>query len=41
MYKKEENVPDFFWNIHKEERNKLLDLKKKYKKEVIYPSEFL
>ncbi|MFX1394276.1 MAG: phosphoenolpyruvate carboxykinase (GTP) [Promethearchaeota archaeon] len=41
MYKKEENVPDFLWNIFKEERNKLLSLKQKYKKDEISPLEFL
>ncbi|MFW9897730.1 MAG: phosphoenolpyruvate carboxykinase (GTP) [Candidatus Thorarchaeota archaeon] len=41
MYKKEENVPDFFWKILYDERDKLLVLKKKYRKEIISPFEFL
>jgi phosphoenolpyruvate carboxykinase (GTP) len=41
MYKKEENVPDFFWKILYDERDKLLVLKEKYKKEIISPFEFL
>ena len=41
MYKKEDKVPDFFWTILNEEREKLLGLKEKYKKEEISPEEFL
>ena len=41
MYKKEENVPEFFWNLLNEERTKLLDLKEKHKKDKISPLEFL
>jgi len=41
MYKKEDNVPDFFWTILYDEREKLLNLKEKYKKEEISPDEFL
>ncbi|MFX1388021.1 MAG: phosphoenolpyruvate carboxykinase (GTP) [Promethearchaeota archaeon] len=41
MYMKEENVPEFFWNILKEDRKNLLYLKEKYKKDEISPLEFL
>ncbi len=41
MFKKEENVPEFFWTILYDEREKLLSLKEKYKKEEISPEEFL
>ncbi|TFG00040.1 MAG: phosphoenolpyruvate carboxykinase (GTP) [Promethearchaeota archaeon] len=41
MYRKEECVPDFFWTIVNEEREKLLNLKEKYQKEEIPPDEFL
>ncbi len=41
MFKKEDNVPEFFWTILYEEREKLLNLKEKYKKEEISPEEFL
>lgn len=41
MYRKEENVPDFFWTVVNEERENLLNLKEKYQKEDIPPDEFL
>ena len=40
VYKKEKYVPNFFWNILKEQREKLKDLKEKYKKDEISPLDF-
>lgn len=40
MYKKEKEIPDFFWKVLKQQRKKLLTLRKQYNKEVIFPFEF-
>ncbi len=37
MYKKEKKVPDFFWNILNNQRNRLLELKSKFGIEEISP----
>ncbi len=39
MYKKEEDVPEFFWNIVKKQRTELTALKERYKKDEIPVSE--
>lgn len=37
MYKKEKNIPDFFWSVLKIQRSELLILSKKYNKDIISP----
>ncbi|MFX1320681.1 MAG: phosphoenolpyruvate carboxykinase (GTP) [Promethearchaeota archaeon] len=39
MYKKEKEIPDFFWRVLEIERSELLTLSKKYNKDVISPFE--
>ena len=39
MYKKEKKIPDFFWRVLEIERSELLNLSKKYNKDVISPFE--
>jgi len=39
MYKKEKNIPDFFWSVLKTQRSELLILSKKYNKDIISPLE--
>ncbi len=40
MYNKDKGIPDFFWNLLKEQRSKLMDLKEKYKIDEISPFKF-
>ncbi|MFX0042014.1 MAG: phosphoenolpyruvate carboxykinase (GTP) [Candidatus Hodarchaeota archaeon] len=39
MYKKEEKIPDFFWNILKMQRSELTILRDKFNKDIISPLE--
>ncbi len=39
LYSKEENMPEFFWKILKEERKKLIEMQAQYGKKIIKPSE--
>ena len=40
MYTKEQNLPEFFWEILRNERSELNQLKEKFKKDEISPFEF-
>jgi phosphoenolpyruvate carboxykinase (GTP) len=40
MYNKDKGIPDFFWNLLKEQRSKLMDLKEKYKIDELSPFKF-
>jgi phosphoenolpyruvate carboxykinase (GTP) len=41
MYKKEENIPAFFWKILEEQRQSLKEMQSKYGKAIIKPSEIV
>jgi hypothetical protein len=41
MYKKEKDIPEFFWDILTKQRSELINLKKKFGKDQITPLELL
>jgi phosphoenolpyruvate carboxykinase (GTP) len=40
MYLKEKDIPDFFWNILKNQKESLLELTKEYKEDILSPLSF-